>query len=108
LRYNITAGKDLNGDGVNNDLPADVPYINYGFGAAFFQSDVRVAKFFNLPEKWGRIETDFELYNIFNNTNPAAFQGNRLASNYGQATAYAGDTKQLEQRLIQLGARYTF
>jgi outer membrane receptor protein involved in Fe transport len=108
LRYNITAGKDLNGDGVNNDLPADVPYINYGFGAAFFQSDVRVAKFFNLPEKWGRIETDFELYNIFNNTNPAAFQGNRLASNYGHATAYAGDTKQLEQRLIQLGARYTF
>lgn len=108
LRYNITAGIDLNADGVNNDLPTDVPHINDGLGAAFFQSDVRVAKFFNFAEKWGRIEADFELYNIFNNSNPAGFQGNRLASNYGQPTAFAGDTRQLEQRLIQLGARYTF
>jgi hypothetical protein len=54
----------------------------------------------------GRMEADFELYNIFNNINPAAFQPARF--DYGQATAYAGDTKQLEQGLIQLGARYTF
>jgi outer membrane receptor protein involved in Fe transport len=107
-RYNITAGIDLNGDGVNNDLPAGVPYINYGTGAKFFQSDLRAAKFFTLPEHWGSIEGDFELYNIFNNINPSTYIGNQQASNYGQPTAFSGDPLQGEQRLIQLGARYSF
>jgi outer membrane receptor protein involved in Fe transport len=107
-RYNITAGLDLNGDGVNNDLPVGVPYINDGVGAKFFQSDIRVAKFFNLPSEWGHLEADFELYNIFNNINPSTYIGNQQASNYGQPTAFSGDPYQGEQRLVQLGARYTF
>jgi outer membrane receptor protein involved in Fe transport len=107
LHYNIIAGIDLNGDGVNNDLPVGVATKNAGVGANSFQSDVRVAKVFNFKE-WGGIEGDFEMYNIFNNRNPAGFIGNQQASNFGQPTEFAGDPLQGEQRLIQLGVRYRF
>jgi len=108
LHYNITAGLDLNGDGVNNDLPLGVPTKNYGMGANSFQSDLRVAKIFNFPAEFGSLEGDFEMYNIFNNRNPAGFIGNEQASNFGKPTEYAGDPLQGEQRLIQLGVRYRF
>jgi hypothetical protein len=62
---------------------------------------------FNFKE-WGGIEGDFEMYNIFNNRNPAGFIGNQQASNFGQPTEFAGDPLQGEQRLIQLGVRYRF
>jgi hypothetical protein len=107
LHYNIIAGIDLNGDGVNNDLPAGVATKNAGLGAKSFQSDVRLAKTFHLKE-WGSLEGDFEMYNIFNNRNPAGFIGNQQASNFGQPTEFAGDPLQGEQRLIQLGVRYRF
>jgi hypothetical protein len=107
LRYNITAGVDLNGDGVINDLPPGVPYINDGIGANFFQMDLRLSKFFKLRER-GKIEGMFEIYNIFNNTNPALYSGNELANNFGQPTAFAGDPRQGEMRLIQVGVRFTF
>jgi hypothetical protein len=68
---------------------------------------VRLAKVFNIKE-WGGIEGDFEMYNIFNNRNPAGFIGNQQASNFGQPTEFAGDPLQGEQRLIQLGVRYRF
>jgi hypothetical protein len=106
--YNITAGADLNGDGINNDLPAGVPTINLGHGAGFFQSDLRASKFFNLPDRFGKIEGIFEIYNLFNNINPSGFQGNQLGSDYGQPTAFAGDPLQGDARLIQLSVRYSF
>lgn len=107
LHYNIIAGIDLNGDGVNNDLPAGVATKNSGVGANSFQSDARLAKTFNFKE-WGSLEGDFEIYNIFNNKNPAGFIGNEQASNFGKPTEFAGDPLQGEQRLIQLGVRYRF
>jgi Carboxypeptidase regulatory-like domain/TonB dependent receptor len=106
--YDVIAGVDLNGDGIVNDLPAGVPTKNTGVGANFFQSDIRVAKIFDFPREFGSLEGDFELYNIFNNKNPAGYIGNQQASNYGQPTAFAGDPLQGEQRLIQLGVRYRF
>jgi outer membrane receptor protein involved in Fe transport len=108
VHYNITAGLDLNADGVNNDIPLNVKSINSGVGANFFQSDVRVAKIFTLPREIGKLEGDFEMYNIFNNRNPASYVGNQQAKNFGQPTAFSGDPKQGEARLIQLGVRYTF
>jgi hypothetical protein len=48
------------------------------------------------------------MYNIFNNRNPASYVGNQQAKNFGQPTAFSGDPKQGEARLIQLGVRYTF
>ncbi|MGC2403912.1 MAG: TonB-dependent receptor [Acidobacteriaceae bacterium] len=108
LHYDIIAGLDLNGDGVVNDLPPGVATKNSGVGVNFFQSDVRLAKSFDFPRDWGGLEADFEMYNIFNNKNPASYIGNQQATNYGQATAIAGDPLQGEQRLIQLGIRYRF
>jgi hypothetical protein len=106
--YNIKAGADLNGDGINNDLPPGIPHINAGTGTNFFQSDIRVSKIFKLPGDYGQIEGIFEMYNLFNNTNPALYDGNKLSSTFGQPTAFAGDPLQPEQRLIQLGIRFNF
>lgn len=106
--YNIKAGVDLNNDGINNDLPPGVAHINDGIGSGFFQADIRVSKIFKLPREFGQIEGIFEMYNIFNNKNPNLFDGNKLSSTFGQATAFAGDPLQPEQRLIQLGARFNF
>jgi hypothetical protein len=107
-RYNIIAGMDLNGDGLNNDLPPGIPTINFGKGANFFQMDLRFSKFFNLPREFGKIETIFEMYNLFNNINPTSYQGNATGSNFGHPTAFAGDPLQGEARLIQLGVRFSF
>jgi hypothetical protein len=107
-RYNITAGADLNGDGVNNDLPVGVPSINSGSGANFFQLDFRASKFFGLPREFGKVEAIFELYNVFNNINPSGYQGNQLGSDFGQPTAFAGDPVQGDARLAQLSVRYSF
>ena len=98
----------MNGDGINNDLPPGVSHINAGKGANFFQADIRVSKIFRLPREIGQIEGIFEMYNLFNNTNPAAYDGNTLSGTFGQPTAYAGDPLQPEQRLIQLGVRFNF
>jgi hypothetical protein len=106
--YNIKAGADLNGDGISNDLPPGVAHINAGTGANFFQSDIRVSKIFKLPGDFGRIEGIFEIYNLFNNTNPALYDGNKLSNTFGQPTAFAGDPLQPEARLIQLGVHFNF
>jgi hypothetical protein len=98
----------LNGDGLNNDLPPGIPTINFGKGANFFQMDLRFSKFFNLPREFGKIETIFEMYNLFNNINPTSYQGNATGSNFGHPTAFAGDPLQGEARLIQLGVRFGF
>jgi hypothetical protein len=107
-RYNITAGKDLNGDGVNNDLPPGVATINSGIGANFFQMDVRVSKYFTMPREFGKLEAIFEMYNLFNNLNPSTYQGNQLGNNFGRPTQFAGDPLQGEARLVQFGIRYSF
>jgi hypothetical protein len=106
--YNIRAGADLNGDGINNDLVPGINHINAGTGANFFQADVRASKIFRLPREFGQIEAIFEMYNIFNNKNPNLYDGDKLSSTFGQPTAFAGDPLQPEQRLIQLGIRFNF
>jgi hypothetical protein len=111
--YNIKAGKDLNGDGTNNDLPPGYTHINQGTGAKFFQADVRVSKISKLPSDFGRIEGIFEVYNLFNNTNPSQYDGTYFdngvkSASFGRPNAFAGDPLQSEQRLIQLGVRFNF
>jgi hypothetical protein len=49
-----------------------------------------------------------EGFNILNSKNPAGFNGNMRASNFGQPTEFAGDFQRGEQRLFQLGARVEF
>ena len=105
--YTDWAGADLNGDGFRFDLPAGVSHVNTLRGSSFSQVDMRVAKAFKFFGNYG-VEVIGEVFNLFNSTNPDGFIGNRLASNYRQATNFAGDPGRGEQRLAQLGLRVTF
>ena len=107
LPYTVHAGTDLNGDGFNFDLAPGVSHVNSARGASFSQFDVRVSKEFNLSNRVG-LELIAEVFNLFNEKNPALFVGARNSANFGQATTFAGDPLQGEQRLLQLGARLRF
>jgi hypothetical protein len=64
------------------------------------------------------IEIIAQVFNIFNATNPAYYNGRRMIfddngnaipnPDFGKPQAYAGDTHQGEQRLLQLAARVHF
>jgi hypothetical protein len=113
LPYSERDGRDLNGDGQLSDLVAGVDHVNNLRGESFSQFDMRVAKEFGFSSSMG-IELIAEVFNVFNETNPTAFNGQRFTAtglanpNFRQPTAYAGDPGQGEQRLIQLGARIHF
>jgi hypothetical protein len=98
--YTKFVASDLNGDGFAYDLPPRTS-VNSARGAAFSQLDLRVGKEFRFGSDYG-FELIAEVFNLFNEKNPAVF--NRL----GHATAYAGDPLQGEQRLAQLGLRLHF
>ena len=98
--YTNFIAADLNGDGFIYDLPARTA-VNAKRGAAFSQLDLRVAKEFKFAGDYG-LELIAEVFNVFNEKNPARF------NRFGQANAYAGDPLQGEQRLAQLGLRVHF
>ncbi|HUK11745.1 MAG TPA: TonB-dependent receptor, partial [Thermoanaerobaculaceae bacterium] len=85
----------------NVALPAGVSHVNSATGASFSQFDLRVAWAFDFAKDLGA-EVFAEMFNVFNEKNPALYTSN------GQPNAYAGDPYQGEQRLIQLGARFHF
>ena len=105
--YNINAGADLNGDGFLVDLPPDVSHVNAGRGSAFSQLDLRAAKVFRFGDARS-IEALIEMFNVFNATNPAGYNGNRRSTAFGQPSTFAGDPLQGEQRLAQVGLRFHF
>ncbi|HEX3525597.1 MAG TPA: TonB-dependent receptor [Thermoanaerobaculia bacterium] len=92
--------KDVNGDGFAYDLPPGT-HVNSKRGASFSQVDLRVGKEFKFGGEYG-VELIAEVFNLFNEKNPAGF------NRFGQATVYAGDPLQGEQRLAQLGLRLHF
>jgi hypothetical protein len=98
--YTKFVAADLNGDGFAYDLPPGT-HVNSERGSSFSQVDVRVGKEFKFGGEYG-VELIAEVFNLFNEKNPAAF------NRFGQATAYAGDPLQGEQRLAQLGLRLHF
>ncbi|MEO8077917.1 MAG: TonB-dependent receptor [Acidobacteriota bacterium] len=122
-------GVDLNRDSNNNDITAkayqydgegqppkeigDCKTVNCSRGASFSQMNVRVSKSFRLVGRT-RIEGIAEIFNLFNALNPAfALTSQRLASGvqraaFMQPTAFAGDFRQPEQRVGQLGFRFSF
>ncbi len=105
--YTVHAGLDLNGDGFRIDLPPGVANVNSARGASFKQLDLRLSKIVKLNPRVG-IEAMAEVFNLFNAKNPAGFVGNRTAGNFGEATTFAGDPLQGEQRLAQFGLRLRF
>jgi hypothetical protein len=65
----------------------------------------------------GRLEAIAELFNVFNAINPAGFDGRRMLGtsanltanpNFMQPTTFPGDFQQPEQRVGQIGFRWTF
>jgi hypothetical protein len=106
--FNIITGTDDNRDGLNYDLPAGVNNLNSGRGADFKQLDVRVSKKFRLGKGRTGIELIGEGFNLTNAENPNTYVAARNDPNFGQPTKFAGDFRQSEQRLFQIGARLEF
>ena len=76
--------------------------------------NLRVSKGFKL---WGsaRIEAIGEIFNLFNALNPATFTGRRFIPttgapdpNFLKPTEFSGDFQNPEQRIGQIGFRFTF
>ena len=113
LPYSERDGRDLNGDRFLSDLAAGADGVNSLRGESFSQLDLRVSKDFRIASSFG-VEVIAEVFNLFNETNPAVFNGQRFNADgtpnalFRQPTAFAGDPLQGEQRLIQLGARVRF
>lgn len=105
--YTEWTGVDANRDSYAFELPAGVSNVNNRRGDSFSQLDLRLSRAFQFgagPE----LEVIFEVFNLFNEENPARFIGNRSANNFGQPTVFAGDPLQGEQRLGQIGLRLRF
>jgi hypothetical protein len=122
-------GVDLNGDSNNNDLTAMAyQYADEGTapkeigacktancsrGHYFTQTNLRISKSFALGGN-ARIEGIAEIFNLFNNRNPAFPQTSQRLANgaqrpaFMQPTAFAGDFQQPEQRVGQIGFRFSF
>jgi outer membrane receptor protein involved in Fe transport len=112
-------------DGIGNP-PKDVgecTTINCGRGASLSQVNLRVSKGFALGRGM-RVEAIGEVFNLFNAKNPSGFgpatqfRDPRLLigsdgqatpnPNFLQPTTYAGDFQEPEQRVGQIGFRFTF
>ncbi len=93
LPYNITTGRDDNGDGVFNDRPPGVGR-NSARGAAFFQADVRLSRLFR-PRRTN-LELLVEVFNLTNRANWMSYNA------LGQPQS-AGPPRQ-----VQLGVRWTY
>jgi len=131
-----TEGVDVNQNGANNDIPSKAyaydgldsnnlakvrelgacTTINCGRGASQSSLILRVSKTFQLIGT-ARLEAIAEAFNLFNALNPSAFTtarntgtiANKVPNpNFLKPTAFAGDFQQTEQRLGQIGFRFTF
>jgi hypothetical protein len=133
LPINLTHGLDLNANNTNNDI-TDTAFgfdglnddgtaafkeigacetINCGRGASQHQFNLRVSKGFALMGT-ARVEAIAEIFNLFNAKNPAGFIGRRFLADgtpndqFMQPTEFAGDFQNPEQRVGQIGFRFTF
>ncbi len=99
-RYNITTGKDDNGDGNVYDRPSGYPR-NSGIGPGFVTVNVRLNKRLKVGERCS-LEGILETFNLFNRANYAPPEGNMSSTNYGRSLS-ASDPRQL-----QLAFRFNF
>jgi hypothetical protein len=115
LPFNIRATTDLNGDGVLNDRPNGIER-NAGRLGNVFNVDLRYSRF--IPIRGAqRAELFFEAKNLFNTENISGVnrvvatdaQGNPTATLLFNANDYPTAGKSgYDQRLIQLGFKYSF
>ena len=110
--YNLTAGTDLNKDGVNNDhyinpatgLPVSANSVR---GIWDYDLDLRVTKAFRLGSEKRRLNLFAEGYNLTNKANFGnIFGGNKLSSTFEKPTGYLAGFP--TSRQFQFGARVNF
>jgi hypothetical protein len=109
--YNLTAGRDLNADGTNNDRWVDPATgkqvsINGARGDNTKVVDLRSTKFIGLGgEK--KLGIFVELFNMFNTANfGASYSGNASSVNFRQPTGFIPGIGYPRQ--LQLGSRFLF
>jgi hypothetical protein len=129
LPVSITEGLDTNANGERNDIPikayqftavGEAPKeigtcetYNCGRGAWRTQFNIRGSKGFRLVGN-SRIEAIVEVFNLFNASNPTGFTTTRLLgtglanANFMQPISFSGDFQQPEQRVGQIGFRFSF
>ena len=78
------------------------------------QTNLRISKVFNLGGR-AHVEAIGEIFNLFNNINPSGFRPRAFLPgtttpdpNLLEPTTYSGDFRRPEQRVGQLGLRFTF
>jgi hypothetical protein len=130
----IVQNLDTNGNGANNDIPDEAfgfdglnddgsvklkdlgrcETINCGRGAAQSTFSLRVSKAVRLFGQT-RIEAIVEVFNLFNAKNPSTFNTRRFLGStsnpnpdFLRPTEYSGDFQNPEQRVGQIGFRFTF
>jgi hypothetical protein len=138
LPVNLVDGRDLNLDGDAVDIPAkayavdsfdanapigsqttfketgNCETVNCGRGMGQTQTNLRVSKVFNLGGR-AHVEAIGEIFNLFNSLNPSGFRARVIVPGSGLAdpallepTTFSGDFRRPEQRVGQLGLRFTF
>jgi hypothetical protein len=138
LPVNLIDGRDLNLDGDAVDIPAKAYAVDsfdasaatnaqttfkevgncetVNCGRGYFQTttNVRFSKVFNLGGR-AHVEAIGEIFNLFNAINPSGFRARVNIPASGAAdpqllepTTYSGDFRRPEQRVGQLGLRFTF
>jgi hypothetical protein len=133
LPVSITEGLDLNQNSERNDIPVkayafnglnsdgtakvkeigDCKTWNCGRGAWRSQMNLRVSRSFGLFGT-ARIEAIGEVFNLFNARNPSGFTTGRLLGtgepnpDFMAPVDFAGDFQQPEQRVGQIGFRFSF
>ncbi len=129
LPVSITEGLDSNANGERNDIPVkayqftsigqapkeigNCETYNCGRGAWRTQFNIRGSKGFKIAGT-ARIEAIVEVFNVFNASNPTGFVATRLLgtgaanTNFMQPISFSGDFQQPEQRVGQIGFRFSF
>ncbi len=107
--YNITTGRDDNGDTNVNDRPAGIGR-NVGLGPGLARVDLRFTKLLRSPRLLDRgrkhtsrnLEISLDAFNLFNHANLATYVGVMTSPFFGTANAA------LAPRTIQISLRYKF
>jgi hypothetical protein len=135
LPVNLVDGRDLNLDGDAVDIPANAyafgsftpstgawttestgscTTVNCGRGTYQTQTNLRVEKVFRIAGK-ANLQVMGEIFNLFNAINPSGFRARVNIPSTGaadpallQPTTYSGDFRRPEQRVGQIGFRFSF
>ena len=130
------ANVDLNQNGANNDISTGAfaydgldsshnpivkslgacKTVNCSRGASLSSFNLRVARTFRLMGT-ARVEAIGEVFNLFNSLNPGGFNPRQYVGtvaskspnpDFMRPTVYSGDFQQPEQRIGQIGFRFSF